>query len=112
MRLGDRKFFNLFARLASETNPDHDVVEWKVAGANWRRQRHVYWSQISFQVETHEIRCVTRPSWAFILVHEIWWGEDRRKVIRNAQWTHLQHGARRDVLSWFGERERDLDNGM
>jgi len=42
MRLGDRKFFNLFARLASETNPDHDVVEWKVAGANWRRQRHVY----------------------------------------------------------------------
>jgi hypothetical protein len=78
-RLGDRKFFNLFARLASETNPDHDVVEWKVAGANWRRQRHVYWSQVSFQVETHEIRCVTHPSWAFTLVHEIWWDEDAAK---------------------------------
>ena len=108
MRLGDTNFFNLFARLAAASNPDRDCDEWQVAGVAWRRQRHVHWAPLSFQIETHTLSHAARPRWTLTFVHETWWSEDRGKAIRNTHWTHLESGDRREVLRWFAEREKSL----
>ena len=108
MRLGDSNFFNLFQRLAAASNRDRDCDQWNVEGVRWHRQRHIVWSSVSHQLETHELIHAVRPKWMLVLVHEIWWGSDRRKAIRNARWVHLQSGNRNDVLKWFAARESDL----
>jgi len=109
MRLGDKNFFNLFARLTAASNKDRDCGEWEFVGVRWQRRHHIEWTTVSYQLETHELRHTARPRWNLLFVHEIWWGADRRKAIRNAHWTHLESGNRRDVLKWFEERQRELD---
>jgi hypothetical protein len=109
VRLGDNNFFNLFARLITASNPDRECDEWQVEGVRWRRQRHIRWAALSFQIETHELQRPAKPAWRLIFVHETWWGADRRKAIRNTHWTHLAAGNRRDVLRWFGERQDEMD---
>lgn len=106
MRLGDSNFFNLFQRLASRSNEDRDRDEWSVAGVCWRRQRHVHWSSVSWQID---LRHTTRPNWTLIFVHELWWNKDRRKSIRNARWAHVEVGDRRNVLNWFEDRQSELE---
>ncbi|HTQ14679.1 MAG TPA: hypothetical protein VMH86_12470 [Rhizomicrobium sp.] len=109
MRLGDGNFFNLFSRLVTATNPDRDRDEWQAGAVRWRRRRHVEWSTLSFQIETHELEHAVRPRWRLVFVHEIWWGIDRGKAIRNAHWVHLAQGDRRDVLKWFQARQAEID---
>jgi hypothetical protein len=109
MRLGDNNFFNLFQQLAAATNANRDCAEWNVAGVNWRRQRHVTSGAVSYQLEVHELRRTAGPKWSLLFVHELWWGGDRRKAIRNVHWTHLQSGNRRDVLRWFQQRQDELE---
>jgi len=109
MRLGDNAFFNLFSRLAAASNRDRDRDQWEVEGVQWRRQRHVHWSALSFQIVTHELERKSRRPWKLLLVHETWWGRDRSKTIRNSHWVHLAAGARSDALAWFAARERELD---
>lgn len=104
MRLGDTAFFHLLERIAAATNSDRNCDEWSVDGVRWRRQRHVHWAQTSFQIELYELHHSARPRWTLLYVHEIWWGEDRAKAIRNARWTHLESGETCDVLVWFQER--------
>jgi len=107
MRLGDRNFFNLFLGLASRTNPKRDCDEWEVAGVGWRRQRHVLWGSVSYQLEIYELERKGRGAWKLLFVREMWWSSDRREAIRDGCWTHLESGSRRDVLAWFAERERE-----
>jgi hypothetical protein len=109
MRLGDTGFFHLLERLAAATNSNRDCDEWQAAGIRWRRQRHIHWSQTSFQIEVHELCHAARPRWELLFVHEIWWALDRRTAMRNSRWTHLRHGTRRDVLAWFQARQEELD---
>ncbi len=109
MRLGDNNFFNLFQRLAADSNKNRDCDEWDIAGVCWRRHRHIEWGPLSYQIETHELRHAERPHWSLVFVHEIWWGADRRKAIRNTHWVHLESGERRDVLKWFEARLEALD---
>lgn len=109
MRLGDNNFYNLFSRLVTASNPDRDCDEWNVEGVVWRRSRHIHWAPLSFQIETHRLAHAARPRWSLVFVHETWWGENRGKAIRNAHWTHLEAGDRRDVLRWFSARESELD---
>lgn len=109
MRLGDNNFYNLFARAVSATCPDRDCDEWTTDGVRWRRQRHVLWSGVSFQVEIHELVRTAKPEWAFVFVHETWWGTDRRKAIRNSHWARVENGNGRDVLAWFAQREKELN---
>ncbi len=112
MRLGDSNFFTLFERLATATNSHRDCDEWQVAGVCWRRQRNLLWSSTSFQIEVHELSHTARPRWTLLYVHEIWWGADRHKSIRNARWTHLEVGNRRDVLAWFKQLAIEVDGGV
>ncbi|MBS0276489.1 MAG: hypothetical protein JSR81_02620 [Proteobacteria bacterium] len=109
MRLGDNNFYNLFSRLVTASNPDRDCDEWNVEGVVWRRSRHIHWAPLSFQIETHRLAHAARPRWSLVFVHETWWGENRGKAIRNAHWTHLEAGDRRDVLRWFSARQAELD---
>ena len=109
MRLGDNNFCNLFQRLVVHSNRDRDCDEWSVAGVRWRRHRHIHWSLVSHQIEIHELAHAGRPKWVLIFVHELWWGADRRRAIRNAHWVHLDSGDRRHVLRWFEDRQRELE---
>lgn len=110
MRLGDANFLNLFSRVAARTNPDRDRDEWRTDGVHWLRQRFVNWNaNLSFQIETHTLRHAARDAWTLLYVHEIWWGETRETTIRNAHWVRLERGSRKDVLRWFSDRERELD---
>lgn len=109
MQLGNKAFFTLFAQLVAATNPNRDCEEWQVNSVRWRRQRHSLWATVSFQLEIHELRHTTRPNWTFLFVRETWWSADRRRAIRDACWTHVESGNRRDVLRWFTEREKDLE---
>ncbi|MGH6870556.1 MAG: hypothetical protein ACREHE_03530 [Rhizomicrobium sp.] len=109
MRLGDNNFFNLFARLIAASNPDRYRDTWQIDGVAWSRQRHIHWAALSHQIETHRLVRTARPHWTLIFVHETWWGEDRAKAIRNAHWTHLEAGDRRDVLRWFEKRQAEID---
>jgi hypothetical protein len=110
MKLGNRQFFNLFARLIAATNPDRDCEEWEVEGVHWRRERHIHWAVTSYQMEVHRLFRKTGPAWTLLFVHETWWSANRKKSIRDACWTHLETGTRRDVIRWFDERERELDS--
>lgn len=109
MQLGNRQFFILFVRLVQASNPDRDCDEWQLAGVRWRRARHVHWASTSFQLEVHRLTHAARPSWSLLFVRETWWASNRRRAIRDASWTHLESGSRRDVMKWFEQREVELD---
>ena len=110
MRLGDTRFFNLFARLAAASNADRDCDDWQVGDVHWRRARHVHWgADASFQMELYTLACTRRPAWTLLLGHEMWWAGDRSKTIRNGRWIHISKGTRQDILRWFGEQEKALE---
>jgi len=108
MQLGNRQFFNLFLRLVTVANGNRDCDEWLFEGVRWRRNRHIHWGTTSFQLEVHRLSHET-AGWTLLFGREIWWSADRRKAIRDSCWTHVEAGARRDVLKWFGDRERNLE---
>lgn len=107
MQLGNRAFFNLFARVVTATNRNRDCDEWQIDGVHWQRERFAQWAATSFQVEVHRL-AHTRPAWTLLFVRETWWAANRSRAIRDACWTHLEAGSRRDVLKWFQAREAEL----
>ena len=109
MRLGDNKFFNLFALIASSSNADRTCDAWDVDRVRWTRERATHrgphWS---FQIEIHTLERAGRAGWILLVGRETWWQGGKSDAFRNGHWVHLSHGARADVLKWFQEREREL----
>ena len=110
MRLGDTKFFNLFALLASTSNPDRTRDRWEVSGVTWTRERTTRAGpDYFFQIEVHILRHSGRRGWTLIAGHETWRDGAHKDAFRNGRWVHLVKGARADVLKWFAEQERELE---
>jgi hypothetical protein len=110
VRLGDANFLNLFARIAARSNSNRDRDEWRIAGVDWGRSRSVHWAaNVSFQIETHALHHSSQPAWMLLFVHELWWGRDREKTIRNLHWVRLEQGSRKDALKWFKDRENEAN---
>ncbi len=111
MRLGDTKFFNLFALVAAHTNPDRSGDQWQAGSVAWTRERASYKGPAySFQIEVHTLRRTGRRGWTLLAGHETWWDGARRDALRNGRWVRLVKGARADVLTWFAEQEAALDD--
>jgi len=110
MRLGDTKFFNLFALLAASTNPDRTTDQWQVGQVAWTRERTSTKGPLySFQIELHTLRHAGRRGWVLLAAHETWWDCAHKDAFRNGRWVHLVKGASVDVLKWFAEREEAFD---
>ncbi len=106
MRLGDTKFFNLFALIASTANPDRSCHAWQVGPVSWSRQRSSFnGPRYAFQMDVHTLRCSGRQGWCLIVGRETWWEEGRKDPFRNGQWVHVSQGRRKDVEKWFSEQE-------
>ncbi len=106
MRLGDTKFFNLFALIVSTTNPDRACHAWQVGPVAWTRQRSsLNGPHYSFQIEIHTLVRSGRRGWRIVVAHETWWADGKRDPFRNGQWVHVSQGARKDVERWFAEQE-------
>jgi hypothetical protein len=109
MRLGDARFFNLFALLASASNPAR-TSRWKVAGVTWTRSRVSHASpDHGCQIEIHTLCHAGRDGWILLSAQESWWDGARRDPFRNGRWVHLTSGKRADVLRWFTAREAELE---
>ena len=110
MRLGDTKFFNLFALLAASTNPDRTRDQWQIGQVAWTRERTAHnGPDYSFQIEVHTLRHAGRRGWMLLAGHETWWDREHKDAFRNGRWVHLAKGARGDVLKWFAEQEEALE---
>ena len=110
MRLGDTKFFNLFALVVTTSNPDRTRDEWQVGQVSWTRERtSLRGPRYSFQMEVHTLHCAGRHGWTLLVAHETWWARERQDPFRNGQWVHLSAGTRKDVEKWFAEREAALE---
>jgi len=109
MRLGDTKFFNLFALIAAASNPDRTRDLWDIDHVTWRRERTSHRGpDCSFQIELHTLIHDGRHGWTLLLGHETFWMPDRTDAFRNGRWVHLVKGARSDVIKWFEKQEREL----
>jgi hypothetical protein len=109
MRLGDTKFFNLFALLAVGTNADRSD-QWQTGQVAWTRERASYKGPLySFQIEVHTLRNAGRRGWTLLTGHETWWDREHKDPFKNGRWVHLAKGARADVLKWFAEQEKALE---
>jgi hypothetical protein len=110
MRLGDTKFFNLFALLAVSTNVDRSSDQWQVGQVAWTRERSSYKGPLySYQIEVHTLRHAGRRGWTLLTGHENWWDREHKDAFKNGRWVHLAKGARADVLKWFAEQEKALE---
>ncbi|MDE2183275.1 MAG: hypothetical protein KGJ78_09660 [Alphaproteobacteria bacterium] len=109
MKLGDLKFFNLFALLALRTNPDRTADRWKVGAVSWTRRRLTERGpDFSVQIEVHTVEQDGRRGWVLLVGHETWWDGKRKDAFRNGRWAHVTKGARADVLKWFAAQENLL----
>ena len=109
MRLGDAKFFNLFALLASTSNPAR-ADRWQVDEVNWSRERTSQRAALhAFQIDLHILRHVRRKPWTLLVARETWWEGNAREPFRDGRWVHLSEGARADVIKWFSAREAALE---
>jgi len=109
MRLGDNRFFNLFALLAASTNPDRNCDSWQVGSVCWTRERTTHRApHYSFQIEIHTLVRDGRAGWILLMARETWWEGGKVDAFRNGHWVHLVRGARADVLGWFAAREKEL----
>src|SRR5579872_3174721 len=109
MRLGDTKFFNLFALIATSSNPRR-VDHWEADEVHWTRERCNHKGpHYVFQIELHTLRHRGRHRWTLLAAHETWWDGVRRDAFRDGRWIHLTEGARSDVIKWFSAREAALE---
>jgi hypothetical protein len=109
MRLGDTKFFNLFALVAARSNPGakHDV--WQVGQVVWTREHTGHKGQrYSFRIETDILHRPGSRGWTLLAGREFWWDGERADAFRSGSWVHLTKGCRDDVLKWFAEQESVL----
>ena len=110
MRLGDTKFFNLLALIASSSNPGR-ANHWQADQVSWTRERLSHRGpQHDFQIEIHTLKHGGRHGWTLLAGHETWWDGKKCDPFRNGRWVHLTEGARRDVLKWFAAREAELSH--
>lgn len=110
MRLGDSKFFNLFALVAATSNPDRACDLWDIDRVKWRRERTSRRGpDYSFQIELHTLNHEGRHGWTLLLGHETFWTPERTDAFRNGRWVHLVKGARGDAIKWFEKQEKELD---
>jgi len=110
LKLGDTKFFNLFALVAAATNGDRTRDRWQSHGVDWRRERVSQRSaERAFQIELHTLVHSGRNGWTLLMCHESWWDGVKPEPFRSSKWTHLARGNRAHVLKWFAERESELD---
>jgi len=109
MRLGDNRFFNLFALVAASTNADRTRDDWVVDRVHWIRERvshgGPHWA---LRIEIYTLHREGRAGWTLLVGRETWWQGGRTDAFRNGHWVHLSRGARGDVLKWFEAREREL----
>ena len=110
MRLGDTKFFNLFALVAASSNPGRADC-WQADDVSWTRERCSHKGpQYAFQIELHTLRYSGRHPWTLLAARETWWDGTKRDAFRDGRWVHLTEGARSDVIKWFSARETALEN--
>jgi len=110
MRLGDTKFFNLFALIAASTNPDRTRDVWQVGPVAWTRERTNYKGpRYSFLIAIDTLHCSGRRGWTLLAGHETWWDHEHPDAFRNGRWVHLVKGSRADALKWFAEQEDSLE---
>jgi hypothetical protein len=109
MRLGDAKFFNLFALLASISNPAR-ADQWQFADVTWAHERSSHRAAShSFQIDLHVLRHKGRRPWTLLVARETWWEGGAREPFRDGRWVHLSDGARADVIKWFSFQEAALE---
>ena len=109
MRLGDTKFFNLFALVASAGNPAR-ADRWQSDDVSWARERTSHRAALhSFQIDLHILHHEGRRSWTLMVARETWWEGGAREPFRDGRWVHLSNGARADVIKWFSAREAALE---
>jgi hypothetical protein len=109
MRLGDTRFFNLFALLASGGNPGR-ADSWQTGDVRWTRERISRRGPgLAFQIEIHTLQHDGRRGWTLLAAHETWRDPNRADAFRNGRWIHLSRGNRADVLAWFSAQEAALD---
>lgn len=108
--LTDASFFRAFDRLVAVGNPGLKLNQWTLADTQWQRERHSFSGQgHSFAVEVFTIRKATRAAWTLLLVKEHWWTAAHGDVLKNVQWARPISGRGAEMLAWFRERERSLD---
>lgn len=109
MRLGDAKFFNLFALLASAGNPSRKD-QWQSDDVIWTHERSSHRTvSHSFQIDLHVLHHKGRRPWTLMVARETWWEGGAREPFRDGRWVHLSDGARADVIKWFSAREAALE---
>jgi hypothetical protein len=109
MRLGDTKFFNLFALIASSSNPSR-ADHWEADEVSWTRERSSHRAALhSFQVELHILQRKGRRPWTLMVARETWWEGGAHEPFRDGRWVRLSQGERIDVLKWFSAREAALE---
>jgi hypothetical protein len=109
MRLGDNRFFNLFALVAAASNKDRMRDAWDVDRVHWIRERVSHGGpNWSLHIEVHTLDRAGRGGWTLLVGRETWWEGGEADAFRNGHWVHLSRGTRDDVLKWFEAREREL----
>lgn len=109
MRLGDNRFYNLFALVATGSNPDRTRDAWEVEKVRWSRERMTHKGpRYSLAIEVHALELGGRHGWQLLVGRETWWSGNAADPFRNGHWVHLVRGRRDDVLKWFEGRESAL----
>ena len=109
--LTDASFFRAFDRMAAAGNPGFKLNQWSFAGAVWQRERHSF-SGVghSFTVEALTVKQTARPAWTLLVAKENWWAAAHGEALKNVQWARPVAGRGADIVAWFRERERSLDD--
>jgi len=109
MRLGDSKFFNLFALVAAHTNPGGKRDAWQIGPVTWTKEHTDHkGARYSFRIETNILQRPGVRGWTLLACREFWWDGEHSDAFRSGFWVHLSRGSRIDVLRWFGEQEQTL----
>jgi hypothetical protein len=110
MRLGDTKFFNMFALVAARTNPGSARDVWQVGQVVWIREHTSHKGpRYSFRIEMDILQRPGSRGWTLLAGREIWWDCEHADAFRSGGWVHLSKGSRNEVLKWFAEQEKALD---
>jgi len=110
MRLGDTKFFNLYALVAARSNPGAKRDVWQVGQVVWTREHSSrQGAHYAFRIETDVLQRSGSRGWTLLAGREMWWDGEHRDAFRSGGWVHLTKGSRDDVLKWFAEQEKLLE---
>ena len=103
-----KAFSDLWQALHHATNPRLAKDRWQVDGVDWIRETQSIWGRdYSFRLETHVLRHGNNgPSaWVLLVVVERWWGRDRARAVKTAEWRQVIKGKQKQILSWFAKQK-------